>query len=144
MSYGNQIFEKGPDGNFRLAGDRTDSLDSLQENKPEEKKITDSAVSLLLALKFYPFRAPFFKLVPRVVDGLEKKNEVEESRQFDVPDVTDQKDNHLGVMALGVDFGIPGDSGFGYGEEWPFKRRLRGGLSANDEDSVNVESSDKK
>lgn len=150
MSYGNRIFEKGPDGRFRLASDRTDSRQEANK-EPEEKKITDSAVSFLFALKFYPFRAPFLSLVPRESDNEldEKADSDGESRQFDADAPIDgarddaKSKNHLGVVALGLDFGLPGDSGFGYGEEWPFKNRLRkSAVVDDDENSINVDAFD--
>lgn len=65
--------------------------------------VEETAVSILLKLKFFPFRKT-----------TSSDNSVVEARLGG-----ESKDN--GVWGAGIDFGLPDGSGFGYGEDANFK-----------------------
>ena len=73
--------------------------------------VEEAAISILIKVKIFPFRKP--------KDNL---NRTLETARFGGPytGVGDLAGDN-GVFGAGVDFGLPDGSGFGYGEDRPFK-----------------------
>ena len=72
--------------------------------------VEEIAISVLFKVKIFPFK----KLKDEMV--------IVEQARFGGPTtgVTEGTENN-GIWGAGIDFGLPDGSGFGYGEEAPFK-----------------------
>lgn len=77
-----------------------------------ELSIEDFAISVLFKFKYYPFRKKVAR-GGRLFAGSEHPN-----------GMIRRATGNRGVMATGIDFGLPGGLGFGYGEQIPFRTFL--------------------
>lgn len=79
--------------------------------------VEEAAISFLFKVKIYPFRK-------------KKGNKTVETGRFGGPHTgVGVLDGDNGVFGAGVDFGLPDGSGFGYGEDSPFKTFSLSGVS---------------
>lgn len=96
----------------RIGASLTDDLHEVDERSSFTNgslSVEEASISILFKLKIYPFRKAKEELI------------VEKARfggpETDVGDGTAQN----GIWGAGIDFGLPDGSGFGYGEDVPFR-----------------------
>ncbi len=99
--YAVEFQSRTPDGGANNQPFATFEARSFTANS-SSLSVEETAVSILLKLKFFPFRKT------------SSDNSVVEARLGG-----ESKDN--GVWGAGIDFGLPDGSGFGYGEDANFK-----------------------
>lgn len=96
-----------------IGASQTDDLHQVDERSSSTNdtlSVEETSISILLKVKIFPFRK-----------GKEESITIEKARFGGPYTRVGEGTTQNGIWGAGIDFGLPDGSGFGYGEDGPFK-----------------------